>query len=197
MTHLAADLAQAWQLNWSDWWELFSHFMGLSLLAIGGAITTAPDIHRYMVDEHQWLTDAQFSASIAIAQTAPGPNAIFIALMGWNAGLVAFGYTGALAAMSATLIGIMLPSTITTLTVTRWMHTNRERLGVQAFKAGLVPVTLALLVATAYLLTTANAKTADWPFWLMTGVSTFMVWRTKVHMLWLLGVGALVGGFLA
>lgn len=187
----------AWQLNWLDFWELFSHFMSLSLLAIGGAITTAPDIHRYMVDEHQWLTDAQFSASIAIAQTAPGPNAIFIALVGWNAGLVSAGYLGAFAAMVATLGGIMLPSTITTLAVTRWMHRNRERIGIQAFKAGLVPVTLALLVATAYLLTTAQATLTDWPFWLMTALATLLVWRTKVHMLWLLGLGALAGGLLA
>jgi chromate transporter len=187
----------AWQLNWSDWWELFSHFMALSLLAIGGAVTTAPDIHRYLVDEHGWLTDAQFSASIAIAQAAPGPNATFIALMGWNAGMVGFGYTGAMAAMAATLFGIMLPSTITTLTVTRWMHSNRERIGVQAFKAGLVPVTLALLVATAYLLTAANNKPTDWPYWLMTAVSTLVVWRTRIHLLWLLGIGAVLGAVLA
>jgi chromate transporter len=163
------------------------------LLAIGGAITTAPEIHRYMVDEHQWLTDAQFNASIAIAQTAPGPNAIFIALMGWQAGLVGAGYWGALAAMAATLIGIMLPSTITTLAVTRWLHSHRERLGVQAFKAGLVPVTLALLVATAYLLSSAHAAPSDWPLWCMAALATLLVWRTKIHMLWLLGAGALLG----
>lgn len=190
-------MSSAWQLNWTDWWELFSHFMGLSLLAIGGAITTAPEIHRYLVDEHHWLTDTQFSASIAIAQIAPGPNAIFIALMGWNAGLVGAGFSGALAAMSAALIGIMLPSTITTLTVTRWMHRNRERLGVQAFKAGLVPITLALLVATAYLLATANAKSTDWPFWLLTVLSTLFVWHTKVHILLLLAIGAAAGIWLS
>ncbi len=187
----------AWQLNWADWWELFSHFMSLSLLAIGGAITTAPDIHRYLVDEHFWLSEEQFTASIAIAQAAPGPNAIFIALMGWNVGMVGFSYTGAFAAMTATLVGVMLPSTITTLTITRWMHSNRERLGVQAFKAGLVPVTLALLVATAYLLTTANAKQSDWPFWLMTGMTTLVVWRSKIHLLWLLGLGAIAGAMLS
>jgi chromate transporter len=185
-----------WQLNWHDWWALFSYFMGLSLLAIGGAITTAPEIHRYLVDEKGWLTHDQFGASIGIAQAAPGPNATFIALMGWNAGL-ASGWLGATAAMAATFIGVLLPSAITTLTVTRWMHSNRDRFGVQAFKAGLVPVTLALLVATAYLLTTANSKPSDWPFWLMTALATIIVWRTQIHLLWLLGAGAVVGALLA
>lgn len=186
----------AWQLNWQDWWELFSHFMQLSLMAIGGAITTTPDIHRYLVTEHSWLTDAQFNSAIAIAQAAPGPNVLFIALMGWNVGLVSQGWMGALAAMAASFFGILLPSSILTLGITRWMRTNHERLGVQAFKAGLVPVTLALLVSTAYVLTTANAKAADWPFWLLTAAAALVVWRTKIHLLWLLGVGALVGALL-
>ena len=46
---------------------LFGHFLVLSLLAVGGAITTAPDMHRFVVDEHHWLGNAEFSASVAIA----------------------------------------------------------------------------------------------------------------------------------
>ena len=58
----------------ADWLSLFLHYMALSLLAVGGAITTAPDMHRYLVDERHWLTDPQFSASIAIAQPHRGPT---------------------------------------------------------------------------------------------------------------------------
>ena len=54
-------------LEWADWVSLFSHFMSLSLLAVGGAITIAPDIHRYLVDETHWLSDTQFTSSIALA----------------------------------------------------------------------------------------------------------------------------------
>ena len=79
----------------ADWLSMLVHFMSLSLLAVGGAITTAPDIHRRLVDETHWLTESQFSSSIAIAQAAPGPNIMFIALMGWNIGLNAAGGLGA------------------------------------------------------------------------------------------------------
>jgi chromate transporter len=34
----------------ADWLDLFTHFLSLSLLAVGGAISTAPDMHRYLVD---------------------------------------------------------------------------------------------------------------------------------------------------
>jgi chromate transporter len=71
-------------LSPQDWFDLFAHFAVLSVLGIGGAITTAPEMHRFLVDEKQWLTDASFSSSIALAQSAPGPNVLFVALMGWN-----------------------------------------------------------------------------------------------------------------
>ena len=37
------------QLSPEDWLSLFNHFASLSLLAVGGAITTAPDMQRYVV----------------------------------------------------------------------------------------------------------------------------------------------------
>ena len=77
-----------------NWVDLFGHFASLSLLAVGGAITTAPDMHRYLVHQNAWLSDAQFSSSIALSQAAPGPNVLFVALLGWNVGLNAGGGPG-------------------------------------------------------------------------------------------------------
>ena len=68
-------------LQLADWLDLFSHYLTLSVLAVGGAITTLPEMHRYLVDQQHWLSEAQFAASVAIAQAAPGPNILFIALM--------------------------------------------------------------------------------------------------------------------
>jgi len=106
-------------LSTADLLGLFGHFLVLSLLAIGGAITTAPDMHRYVVAEHHWISDAQFSASIAIAQAAPGPNVLFVAVIGWNVA----GPIGTL----ATMAGTMLPSTALTLIATRWGQRRRFR----------------------------------------------------------------------
>ena len=88
----------------TDLLGLFAHFLVLSLLAVGGAITTVPDMHRYIVVQQHWLTDAQFTASIALAQAAPGPNVLFVAVLGWNVA----GAWGAL----ATMAGNLLPSTV-------------------------------------------------------------------------------------
>ena len=189
-------------LSSADWLGMFQHFASLSLLAVGGAITTAPDMHRYLVDETHWLSDAQFTSSIALAQAAPGPNILFVALMGWNVGLNAgaglggSGLSAALAAMGVlvAMLGIMLPSSILTYTATRWAHQHRDNIGIRAFKAGMAPIVIALLLATAWLLTAAHHQpTRDWPLYALTTATMLLVWHTRIHMLWLIGAGALLG----
>ena len=187
-------------LTHSDWLDLFVHFMSLSLLAVGGAITTAPDMHRYLVDQRHWLTEGQFTSSIALAQAAPGPNVLFVALMGWNIGLNAGGGTGVLAwsyaalGVAIAMVGIMLPSTTLTFLAARWGHNNRELRAVRAFKQGMGPIVIALLIATSWILASSHgSELKNWPMWLLTGVSALLVWRTKLHLLWLLGAGALLG----
>ena len=188
----------------ADWLSMLVHFMSLSLLAVGGAITTAPDIHRYLVDDTHWLSESQFSSSIAIAQAAPGPNIMFIALMGWNIGLnAAGGFDAGVHALWLALLGvliamagILIPSATLTYSIAQWGHRNRELRAVKAFKSGMAPIVVALLVATGWLLTAAHNEPAkDWPLWLLAAVSTIVVWRTKTHLLILLAVGAGLGAF--
>lgn len=207
----------------ANWLDLFAHFASLSLLAVGGAITTAPDLHRFLVNDKGWLTDVQFTSSIALSQAAPGPNVLFIALMGWQVGVNAAGgptaggvawWTGLLG-VAVCMVATLLPSSILTYTATRWAHHNQNRRSVRAFKQGLAPVVIALLLATGWLLAApaanvpANTPVSTQPLdgemlfswlhaqpltaWLLTLVATAVVWRTRIHMLWLLAAGALLG----
>jgi chromate transporter len=181
-------------LQVADWLSLFAHYASLSLMCVGGAITTAPDMHRFLVQEHGWLTDPQFSASIAIAQAAPGPNVLFTALMGWNVGLNAGGAATGLLGMLVCLVGIMLPSSLLVYGTSRWSHRNRDLRAVRAFKQGMAPIVIGLLLSTGWILATGNGYAlANWPIWLLTLVSAVLVWRTRIHLLWLLGAGAILG----
>lgn len=190
-------MSAALNLQPADWFSLFTHFLSLSLLAVGGAITTAPEMHRYLVDERHWLTDPQFSASIAIAQAAPGPNILFVALMGWNVGLNSHGAASGLFAVLITMLGMLLPSTMLTYLASQWGHRNRGLRAVRAFKQGMAPIVIALLVATGWILAAANGSdlSKHWPLWLLTIVAAMVVWWTKTHLLWLLAAGALLGWF--
>lgn len=183
-------------LSFTDWLNLFGHYMLLSLLSIGGAISTTSEMHRFLVEEHHWLTQSQFNDSIAIAQAAPGPNVLFVALMGWNVGLNAGSYTAAFAGVAVTMFGVLLPSTTLTYLAARWGHRNRELLGVRAFKQGMTPVVVGLMVSVGIILGSANSNwTTDWPLWLLSVVAGVIIWRTRLHLLWLLGAGAALGWY--
>lgn len=166
----------------ADWLALFGHFLLLSLLAVGGAITVAPDMHRLLVGKMQLLDDAQFGASIAIAQAAPGPNVLFVAVLGYQAA----GVAGAL----TTMIAMLLPSTTLALAAGRWGQSRAELIGVRAFKSGMAPVVIALLVATAWILA---AETPGRAHLLLTAGTALAVAFTRVHLLALIGIGALAG----
>lgn len=185
------------ELTLIDWLGLFLHFCTLSLLAVGGGISVAPDMHRHLVANTGWLTDQQFTSSIALAQIAPGPNVLFVALMGWNVGINAGGWPLALLGAVLCLTGMVLPSSLLTLFSMRWAQNNRHRPGVKAFKSGLTPLVLALLLATTWLLfkpyLTQPTAAAAVSVVAVTAVATLVLLKTSIHLLWVLAAGAALG----
>lgn len=195
-TSITTALVPVLILHVGDWLHLFVQYMSLSLLSIGGAITTTSDMHRFLVEQQGWLNDAQFNASIAIAQAAPGPNVLFVALLGWNVGMNAGGYLSGLLGVVVTLSGILLPSTTMTYYAAQWGHRNRHLRSVRAFKQGMAPIVIALLIATGWILATVHHDpTTDWPLWLASAITALLVWRSKIHLLWLLAIGGVLGWF--
>jgi chromate transporter len=183
-------------MHGADWLALFVHYLFLSLVSIGGAITTAPEMHRYLVTEQHWLTDAQFTASVAIAQAAPGPNVLFVALLGWNIGMNAGGMAMAFLGVLITMAGILLPSTTLTYLAAGWAHRNRTLPAVRAFKQGMAPIVVGLILATGWILASGHDDPEGWPLWMTTTLTALIIWRTRrIHILWLLATGALAGWF--
>lgn len=172
----------------ADLFALFLHFLTLSLLSIGGAISVVPEMHRFLVDKTGWLSDAGFTSSIALAQAAPGPNVLFVAVLGFNVA----GLQGAAASMA----GIMLPSTVLTLTATRWMRANRGHLGLRAFSAGMMPLTLGLILVTGWLLALPSLRAEGHQPWGALAVITatiVLTLRTKLSLVWMVLGGGVLG----
>jgi chromate transporter len=183
-------------MSWADWISLFAEYLLLSLMSIGGAISTTAEMHRFLVEQHQWLTQAQFNESIALAQAAPGPNVLFVALMGWNVGLNAGSFPAAFLGVLVTMVGVLLPSTTLTYLAAQWGHRNRDLRVVRAFKQGMAPLVIALLISVGLILGGANHDLAsDWPLWSLSVLSGLLIWRTRIHLLWLLALGAVLGWF--
>jgi chromate transporter len=170
-------------LSWADLLQLWLHFTLLSLLAVGGAITTLPDMQRYLVTEQGWMSAAQFTTSVAIAQAAPGPNILFVALMGWH--------VAGLGGLVAAMVGIMGPSSVLALWLGRYRQRRADSRVMRAFTAGLTPLTLGLLLSTGWVLT---APTRDrWVAVALVVVTVMLSASGKLSPMWLIALGALVG----
>jgi chromate transporter len=167
----------------ADWWPLFAHFLAMSMLAIGGALATTPEIHRYLVEQRGWLNDAQFSASVALAQAAPGPNLLFVPVLGHAIA----GLPGAFVA----LVGMLIPSTTLALFASRWGRKRRDTRGVRAFVAGMAPVTIGLLAAAGTVLAVPLATHVGAAVLIVATVLLSVT--TKISPVWLIAIGAAVG----
>ncbi len=164
--------------------DLFWHFLVLSFLAIGGASSTLPDMHRFLVDTRHYMTSEQLSAMYAISQAAPGPNVLFVELFGWQAA----GLGGAV----ASLVGICGPSCVIAVVIARVMHRAPDARWVTLVRRGLAPLTIGLMFATGWVLTRGADHSAGT---IMLTVATVLACTlTRVHPLLLVGLGALVGG---
>lgn len=158
-------------------------FGKLSLLAVGGANSTLPEIARITVTEKHWLTPAQFSQFFAIANTAPGPNMMIATVIGMH-------HAGILGGIAATL-AMALPAGITAAIVAFIFEKHREARWRRVAQAALLPLSAGLVLAAGCLLVQQSYQG-----WLTGGLilaATLLTWRTKLHPLWLFGAGALAG----
>ncbi len=155
-----------------------------SIMAVGGGVVMlTPDIHRYVVDVHHLITSEQFSAAYTMAQAAPGPNLLFVTLIGWQIG----GLGGAL----LTTFAVIGPSSVLNLYIMRLTAgRSGSRLGI-AFRRGFVPLSIGLLIAAAWVL--AIASGVDWKGGILALLTILVVLRTNLNPLILIAIGAAAG----
>lgn len=163
--------------------DLIAVYAQLSLLAFGGANTIIPEMQRQVVEVHHWMDAREFAALFALAQAAPGPNMMVVSLIGWQVA----GLGGAIAATLA----VGFPSSVLTwLVAGAWMR-FRDATWRKALQAGLIPVTVGLVMASAALLIQATA--VDWGA-VAIAVAAFLAFTfTKRHPLLILGAAAALG----
>ncbi|OZI60400.1 chromate transporter [Bordetella genomosp. 11] len=158
-------------------------FTQLSLLAFGGGNTILPEMQRQVVDVHHWMTAENFTALFALAQAAPGPNLMIVPMVGWHIA----GLPGMLVSSFAKFV----PSSIVVILVMRLWERFKDKPWRAVAQAGIFPVTVGLLAASAALITEASVD--SWLLGAIAAVVAVLGWRTRLHPLWLLLGGALVG----
>ena len=163
--------------------EIAVRFAALSLVAIGGINAILPEIHRVVVDVEGWMTSAEFAELFALAQLAPGPNAMVVALVGWKVA----GITGA---MVATLAACG-PSSVACYVAWQWADRLREsRLRVIVQRA-LAPLAIGLIMASGYTLALGADRSPG--AFVLTVLAAGALAFTRFNPVWILLAAALAG----
>ncbi|MCL4799303.1 MAG: chromate transporter [Burkholderiales bacterium] len=162
---------------------LLSKLAVLSLVSIGGAHAVLPDVYRLVVTEHGWMTGTEFATAVALSQAAPGPNVLVMALVGQYVGGPALGV--------AALVAFCLPSSVLAYLAARADLRARGSRWLRAAKDGLAPITVGLVLASGFILTTGTVRSAA--TFAIAIASAFLATTTRINPVWFIAGGALVG----
>lgn len=154
-----------------------------SLLAIGGVYVVLAELHRVVVSVNGWLTDEEFTALFAVAQASPGPNMLFVTLIGWRIA----GVTGGIAATAA----FITPAVLAAATAARMWAAWGEASWFRLLRRALVPLTVGLMLASALLFIQSAAPT--WERLALVAAAAAASLATRLPPIAVLAAAAVVG----
>jgi chromate transporter len=160
--------------------QLIGLFAGLSMLAFGGGAGVIPDMQRAAVDQHHWLTEAEFLDMFAISRAAPGPGSLIVLLIG----LKAAGIAGAALSFTA----MFAPSCLAVHVVARYWQRAARSAWRSVVERALAPVAVGLTFASGLALMRGTEH--GWLPWGVTIISATLFSMTEINPILLLATGA-------
>ena len=116
---------------------LFYEFFKIGLFAIGGGLVTVPFLFD-LAEHYPWFTASELADMIAVSESTPGPLVVNMATF---AGYKAAGISGAVIAT----FGLVLPSLIIIMLVSRLLTKFSDNPYVQSILSGIRPAVIALI----------------------------------------------------
>ena len=137
--------------------QLFYTFFKIGLFSFGGGYGMLSVIQGEVVTKHAWLTATEFTDIVAISQMTPGPIGINSATYVGFTAVANAGYSDAVAILGSLLasFGVMLPSFILMLLVSRFLMQYRKHPSVETVFSVIRPIVVGLIASAALLLMNA------------------------------------------
>lgn len=149
-------------------WQLVLVFTPLSLLSLGGGQSVIADIGKQVVDNHGWLTQADFVDLFAVSRAAPGPGSLLSTMIGWRIA----GFAGALVASLAYFV----PSSLIAFAVSRVWNRYRGQAWQGMLERGLAPLATGLILSGAFtVLLSASGTISTWLI-VAASAAVFILW---------------------
>lgn len=145
-------------------------FAKTGAVVFGSGLAIVPFLREGVVDQHHWLTPAQFLDAVAMGLITPGPVVITAGFIGY----LAAGLPGAIVAT----IGIFTPIYLAVVIPGPWFIRHRDNPQVKAFVAGATAAAAGALAGAVVILT--RQAVTDWPTAAIALVTLGLLWRFKI-----------------
>ena len=124
-------------------WFLLRVWLLLSLQSFGGGGATLSLLRRAIVEQHGWISEADFTRDWAICQVCPGINLLCMTIL---VGRRIAGLRG----VFLCLVGLLVPSVTATILLTAFYARIRNAAQVQAALRAVVPASVGLGLLAAW-----------------------------------------------
>lgn len=164
--------------------DLTLYFLKLGTIGFGGPPALVSYMHRHLVEDKKWITEADYKEGMALSQLAPGPLAAQLAIY---LGYVDYKILG------ATIVGLafVLPSFIMVLALGFFYVRYGGLPWMQAVFYGIGAAVIGIIAMGTYKLSKKSLG-KDWLLWTIftvLGITTFLFER---EIIWLILAGGLV-----
>ncbi len=123
-------------------------FAKAGAFVFGSGLAIVPFLHAGVVQQYQWLTEAQFVDSVAVAMITPGPVVITVGFIGYLVG----GFVGASVAALATF----LPCFVFTIILAPSFKKNAKSHSIKAFVDGITASVVGALAGSVIIIGTRS-----------------------------------------
>lgn len=164
--------------------QLVRYFLHLGSLGFGGPVALVGYMHRDLVEQRKWISEADYKEGLTLAQLMPGPLAAQLAIY---LGYVHYQVFG------ATLIGLafVLPSFLMVVAL-GWAYVAYGGLSwMQAVFYGVGASVIGIIAHSAYKLTRKTIA-SDRLLWLIYAASAAVTVVTESEMVWLFLAGGIL-----
>lgn len=162
-------------MEWIELYRLIIGFFVANVLGYGGGPASIPLMYREIVTNYEWVSPAEFSNILALANALPGPIATKLAAF---AGFQAASWAGVLVALLATIV----PSAVALIVLLNVLQKHRQSPAVKGMTLLVQPVIAIMMLLLTWQMGESSLEAIGWVQSLLIAAVAFWAMQfRKIH----------------
>lgn len=168
-------------MNFNKHKEVFNGFFRAGMLGFGGGPSAIPLIHKEAVERYKWMTDDEFSETLALGNALPGPIATKMA------GYIGYRVAGISGLINA-IIATVLPTVLLMMLFLSLLSSFRDIPAVEGMVRGVAPVVGVMLITLTYSFIKQSKGSIGWKATIILALISVIVYQfLSIHPAILIG----------